>query len=427
MPNENTPLIQVVKISPPRQRYTHSTVRRFCTVALSTTLVVVVILFIIPLRWLPESTPHNPRHTPLPHDSWPKGNGLAYDDLQKILLDTPSEEKAREWSQYYTSGPHLAGKNFSQALWTKNKWEEFGIEAAINSYDVYINYPQGHRLTLLKNDKVDYECSLEEDVLEEDSTSGLADRIPTFHGYSASGNVTARYVYVNYGTIQDFDDLVSANVSLKGNIALIKYSHIFRGLKVKRAEELGMVGAVIYSDPMDDGEITEKNGYKPYPDGPARNPSSVQRGSVQFLSASCLSRTPILLIKIGISPGDPTTPGYPSLPGAPRTDPHRTIPRIPSLPISYRDALPLLKALNGHGPPSSDFGKPWTGGLDGVEYNIGPSPSNITLNLVNEQEYVTNPIWNVIGVINGTIPDEVVVVGNHRDACKYNPPKRIHL
>lgn len=25
-------------------------------------------------------------------------------------------------------------------------------------------------------------------------------------------------------------------------------------------------------------------------------------------------------------------------------------------------------------------------------------------------------MWNVIGIINGTIPDEVVVLGNHRDA-----------
>lgn len=40
----------------------------------------------------------------------------------------------------------------------------------------------------------------------------------------------------------------------------------------------------------------------------------------------------------------------------------------------------------------------------------------MVLNLVNEQEYVTTPIWNVIGVINGTIPDEVIVIGNHRDA-----------
>lgn len=93
--------------------------------------------------------------------------------------------------------------------------------------------------------------------------------------------------------------------------------------------------------------------------------------------------------------------------------------QIPSLPISYMDALPLLRALNGHGPEASSFSKNWHGGgLDykGVQYSIGPSPDELVLNLVNEQEYVTTPLWNVIGIINGTIPDEVIVLGNHRDA-----------
>ena len=95
------------------------------------------------------------------------------------------------------------------------------------------------------------------------------------------------------------------------------------------------------------------------------------------------------------------------------------MPHIPSLPISYLDAFPLLKALNGHGPKASTFDEHWHGGgLDymGVEYNVGPSPDHLVLNLVNEQEYVTTPLWNVIGIINGTIPDEVIVLGNHRDA-----------
>ena len=310
--NEQTPLIQVVRIAPQRQRYSHSTLRRFCTTSLGVILIVVVALFLIPLAWWPGSRidgghhghyEHHLRPSPNPHKDWPSSDGVSYKELQELLLTTPNEDKAREWSEYYTAGPHLAGKNLSQAIWTKEKWQEFGVEdSSIVAYDTYINYPLGHRLALLEkvgktkeylpaqeedgiaDYKINYECIMEEDVLEEDSTTGLKDRIPTFHGYSASGNVTAQYVYVNFGTYQDFEDLVKANISLEGNIAIVKYGRIFRGLKVKRAQELGMAGMVIYTDPQEDGEMTEENGYKPYPDGPARNPSSVQRGSTQFLS-----------------------------------------------------------------------------------------------------------------------------------------------
>ena len=310
--SEQTPLLQIVQISPRRQRYTHSTVRRFCTIALVTSTIVVAFLFLSPLGWLPALDQPDGRFSrwssPYPHKTWPQSEGLSYKELQDVLLETPSEDKAREWSQYYTAGPHLAGKNLSQAIWTMERWQEFGVQdSSIVAYDTYINYPLGHRLALLEGPstneasieeqdekttdlhvnegyKVKYECKLEEDVLKEDSTSGLPNRVPTFHGYSASGNVTAQYVYANFGTYQDFEDLIKANVSLKGNIALVKYGGIFRGLKVKRAQELGMVGTVIYTDPQEDGQITEANGYKAYPDGPARNPSSVQRGSTQFLS-----------------------------------------------------------------------------------------------------------------------------------------------
>lgn len=421
--NERTPLVATVRVEQRQPRYRtfpHSTFRRFCSIALGSCIIFVIVAAVFILAFLPDecrdssfrrhhghncNPSHDNKYTSLGATTT---KGLTLAELQEILLETPSEEKAREHSQYYTSGPHLAGKNLSQALWTRDRWQEAGVKSDLVAYDVYINYPIGHRLALLEVGKhgqaVKYECSLTEDVLEEDPTTNLTDRIPTFHGYSANGNVTAQYVYVNYGTYWDFADLVARNISLEGKIAIAKYGRNFRGLKVKRAQELGMVGVVMYSDPQDDGEMTEQNGYKPYPDGPARNPSSVQRGSTQFLSSL---------------PGDPTTPGYPSKPGVPRTHGNLSIPQIPSLPISYADALPLLQALNGHGPNASSFSKYWQGGglaHRNVTYSIGPSPSHIQLNLVNEQEYTTTPLWNVIGVINGTLKDEVIVLGNHRDA-----------
>ncbi|KAJ5917723.1 Peptidase M28 [Penicillium verhagenii] len=386
--SETTPLL-AVQVAPQRYRYPHHTIRRTCTFLLTSLLVIAGTLFLIPSAILPREHgsiwSYLPWAHPLPYDSWPHGNGLPYEQLEQILLDTPSAAKAREWSSYYTAGPHLAGKNLSQALWTMEKWKEFGVQdTSLETYEIYLNYPVDHRLALLKKTdnqtEITFEATLEEDELEEDPTSSLPDRVPVFHGYSASGNVTAQFVYANFGTYKDFEDLVNANVTLAGNIALVKYGGIFRGLKVKRAQELGMVGVVMYSDPQEDGEITELNGYEAYPNGPARNPSAIQRGSTQFLR-------------------DPTTPGYASKPGVERQDPHNSIPSIPSLPISYKEALPFLKALNGHGPKAADFNKYWQGG-----------------GLGHKGEYVTTPLWNVIGVVKGSIPDEVIVLGNHRDA-----------
>ncbi|EME83696.1 uncharacterized protein MYCFIDRAFT_215389 [Pseudocercospora fijiensis CIRAD86] len=391
MASERTPLIQSVPAEEREPRYPHNRVRRACTIALTCAVIALAVVFLgaalagntglLGDHRTDASTEHFATAEILLHEAWPESEGISYEQLKKTLLETPDGKKAREWSQYYTAGPHLAGKNLSQAEWTKDKWIEFGVHSAeVVAYDVYINYPLDHRLALLKDGQVDFEATLEEDVLEDDPTTNLTDRVPVFHGYSASGNVTGQFVFANYGSYQDYEDLVNAGIDLKGKIALVKYGDIFRGLKVKRASELGMIGVVMYSDPGDDGDITEEN---------------------------------------AVAPGDPTTPGYPSKPGAPREPVDGKIPDIPSLPISYKEALPLLKALNGHGPNASSFGSSWQGGgleYKGVQYNIGPSPESVTINLHNEQEYVTTPLWNVIGVINGTISDEVIVIGNHRDA-----------
>lgn len=134
-------------------------------------------------------------------------------------------------------------------------------------------------------------------------------------------------------------------------------------------------------------------------DGPARSPDAVQKGSTLFLSTA---------------PGDPTTPGYPSHEDAPRADTSDVIAKIPSIPISYGAAEPLLKALDGHGQSAQQVNRTrWVGGLD-AEYSSGPAPGvKLLLDIVSREEI--RPIHNVIGHINGTNADETIVIGNHRD------------
>lgn len=106
--------------------------------------------------------------------------------------------------------------------------------------------------------------------------------------------------------------------------------------------------------------------------------------------------------------GDALTPGYAATKDAPRLKQEdlNSLPSIPSLPLSYRDALPLLKATQGRGVQNDD----WTGGLEEVDYFSGPTEGEAILE--NIVDYKVTPIWNVIGTIEGSVePDRVIVLG----------------
>src|SRR5436305_13027529 len=126
--HEGTPLLVRVRVAPSQQRYPHSTLRRFCTIALSISLICMVFLFLLPLAFFPpDISPYLPWATAsLPHRNWPGSYALPFEELQDLLLSTPDERMVKSWSKYYTAGPHLAGKNFSQALWTKAQFQQHG-------------------------------------------------------------------------------------------------------------------------------------------------------------------------------------------------------------------------------------------------------------------------------------------------------------
>lgn len=139
---------------------------------------------------LPQSSVERPKKHPHHH------HHMSLKDKEHVILKSLSNVSMSEWSYYYTSGPHLGGANYSQAVWTRDRFTENGIPSHIVEYDVYLNYPLSHNLSLSYPNGSIFNATLKEDVLKEDETSGLEDRIPTFHGYSFTGNATAEYVYV---------------------------------------------------------------------------------------------------------------------------------------------------------------------------------------------------------------------------------------
>ncbi len=214
-------------------------------------------------------------------------------------------------------------------------------------------------------------------------------------GGSPSGDVEAEAVYANYGRPEDFRRLKDMGVAVKGKIALIRYGRNFRGVKAMVARENGAVGVILYSDPIDDGYFQGDA----YPNGSYRPEMGVQRGSIE------------LMFKY---PGDPTTPGVASLPTLPDSErippgQAQNLPSVPTTPLSYGDASPILRELAGPDSP-----RDWQGALP-FTYHLGPGPAKVRLHLV--QDYRLRTIWNVIGTLRGTqYPEQWVIAGNHRDA-----------
>lgn len=295
-----------------------------------------------------------------------------------------------------TEEPHVAGTPADRATaeYVRQRLAAYGWDARLVEIPVWLNYPRASKLELVE--PVREALNVRETGAPWDKDAFAGEVFDAFHGYSATGDVTAQVVYANYGDVEDFNKLTAAGVDVRGRIVLVRYGKVFRGLKVRNAERAGAAGVLIYSDPADDGYAQADA----YPRGPGRPADAIQRGSVQFLSEG---------------PGDPGTPGWPSTAGGKRLsrDAMTTVPRIPSMPIAYAEAQRILSRLEGPRVPLDA----WQGALP-LTYHVGPGPAKV--HLKSEQDWAVRPIWNVIATIEGREhPEQLVIAGNHRDAWNH--------
>ena len=298
----------------------------------------------------------------------------------------------REWMQRLTAHPHHVGSPWDKqnAEFMAGLFKSWGYQTEIEQFKVLFPTPKTRLLEMVA--PTVYKANLAERAIPEDSTSGqTAEQLPLYNAYSTDGDVTGELVYVNFGVPSDYEELARRGIDVKGKIVIARYFGSWRGIKPKVAAEHGAIGCIIYSDPHEDGYYQGDV----YPKGGWRNEYAGQRGSV---------------VDMPVYSGDPLTPGIGATENAKRLDfkDVTTLTKIPVLPISYGDALPLLKALGGPLAPEA-----WRGSLP-IPYHLGAGPARVHLKL--EFNWDLKPIYDVIAKLpGGERPDQWIVRGNHHD------------
>jgi N-acetylated-alpha-linked acidic dipeptidase len=304
----------------------------------------------------------------------------------------PDPANLREYMKRLSAHPHHVGSPYDKdnAEWILSRFKQWGLDAHIETFEVLFPTPEERRVEMVGPTK--FVAKLRERAVAADPTSDQQkEQLPTYNAYSIDGDVTGPLVYVNYGIPEDYEKLERMGVSVKGAIAIARYGHSWRGIKPKVAAEHGAVGCLIYSDPRDDGYFEGET----FPEGAWRPRDGVQRGAVTDM----------------LYQGDPLTPGVGATKDAKRLalKDVKILTKIPVIPISYGDAEPLLRALEGPMAPED-----WRGALP-FPYHIGPGSTRV--HMVMKSNWGLKTIRDVIARIPGsTEPDQWVIRGNHYDA-----------
>ena len=278
------------------------------------------------------------------------------------------------------------------AEWLRDQYRGFGFDVQIVTYSVWLPLPREVRIEMIAPGR--RRLGAREQPYNSDKDTSNPGVVMGYNSYSPSGEVTAPVVYANYGTTADYRALKRLGVDVEGKILLVRYGRVYRGIKARLAEQHKAAGLLLYSDPVDDGYVAGD----PYPRGPWRPLSGIQRGSVLYTQ---------------IYPGDPLTPGVAATPDAKRLAPAdaANLPRIPTAPLSAQDASDILANLGGEQVP-----REWQGGLP-LTYHVGPGAAEIHMKIT--MSYRQRPIYDVIATLRGTDDNSWIILGNHYDAWAF--------
>ncbi len=325
--------------------------------------------------------------------------------IEQRLMTLPTPEECGENLRELTRTPHIAGTegNARVADFLAAEYRKAGFEVETPTYDVLLSYPRSAKLEIVGEPAVALarsELPIPSDPdtnISVSATGNGPEVLLPWNAYAPSAEVVGEPVYVNYGRPEDYDRLAKMGIDVRGRIALARYSHGYRGGKSLEAEKRGALAVILYSDPHDDGWYRGTV----YPEGPWGPLSHFQRGANAYDF---------------LVPGDPLTPGWASTPDARRIPmaEAESLPKMPMMPISSRDAAEILARLRGPAVPDDS----WQGLAVADTYRVGPGPVRLRMKIENTRERRT--IKNVIATLRGSDePDRIVLLSNHYDAWVY--------
>ncbi len=316
-------------------------------------------------------------------------------DLERRFQQGVSAESMSALHQPLTVRPHPAGSSGTKEVvgYLEKTLAGFGLDVETHEYQVLLDRPLSIEVSLIAPTR--RPLSVREPAMAGDPSSSHPELGVGYIAYSGSGTAQGPAVFVNYGLPADYARLDALGVTVKDRIAIARYGRSHRAVKVYTAEQHGARALVLYSDPADDGPVKGKA----WPDGYWRGLDMLQRGNAKLS---------------WFWHGDPLTPGVGATATAARIDPRTapTLPKIPVVVLSAREAAHILTALGGGERPQG-FG----GGIDGAT-RVGPGPAIVRVAV--EMDAGLRPIYNVVASLAGRLtPNRTILFGTHHDAWTF--------
>lgn len=318
---------------------------------------------------------------------------LAVFLLGSATQDARRGPPSRELLLGLTESPRLAGTcgSLVGAKFVARVLEEAGWKVEIDEREVMLSLPRTIEFAIYEDAFA--EAPISERIERFDPDAIPPGDVPKCNGWSASGTVRGRVVDAGRGLRADFERLKTLGIETRGTVALVRYGGAYRGIKVDMATQAGCAAVLLFSDPAEDGPDRGPT----WPAGPWKPDWEAQRGSIN----------PIAHI-----PGDPSTPGWaspkPGTKNAKRASAEgiaAALPKIPCIPIGWRDAKVLIGKL----------AKVSTKDEEGKETQepLGPGPVQVRLLVDQPRDY--RVIRNVIARLPGA-SEKTVIAGAHRDS-----------